>query len=95
MPRSKRWPYNSGLHVPLIVSFPEKFRHLAPEGYTAGGVSTEGDGGENAPQPPAESRARMRNVTTCEGGSLARTRVIPPCYDLLRGSRPRRPERFR
>jgi uncharacterized sulfatase len=37
MPRSKRWPYNSGLHVPLIVSIPEKFRHLAPREYKAGG----------------------------------------------------------
>ena len=25
MPRSKRWPYNSGLHVPLLVHIPEKF----------------------------------------------------------------------
>ncbi len=30
MPRSKRWPYESGTHVPLIVRFPEKYRHLAP-----------------------------------------------------------------
>ncbi len=37
MPRSKRWPYNSGLHVPLIVSIPDKFRHLAPRYYEAGG----------------------------------------------------------
>ncbi len=39
MPRSKRWPYNSGLHVPLIVHFPEKWKSLAPEGYTTGGTS--------------------------------------------------------
>ena len=26
MPRSKRWPYNSGLQVPLIVYIPEKYR---------------------------------------------------------------------
>ncbi len=26
MPRSKRWPYNSGLQVPLLVRIPEKFR---------------------------------------------------------------------
>ncbi|MCX7824489.1 MAG: sulfatase-like hydrolase/transferase [Verrucomicrobiae bacterium] len=39
MPRSKRWPYNSGLHVPLIVFIPEKFKHLAPPEYKAGGVS--------------------------------------------------------
>lgn len=39
MPRSKRWPYNSGLHVPLIVHFPAKWAHLAPEDYVAGGSS--------------------------------------------------------
>ena len=39
LPRSKRWPYNSGLHVPLIVYFPDKWRHLAPEEYISGGRS--------------------------------------------------------
>ena len=39
MPRSKRWCYNSGLNVPLIVRVPEKFRNLAPKGYAAGGAS--------------------------------------------------------
>lgn len=39
MPRSKRWPYNSGLHVPLIVYVPSKFRELAGEDYTPGGKS--------------------------------------------------------
>ena len=39
MPRSKRWPYNSGLNVPLIVFVPEKFRHLAPKDYVPGGKS--------------------------------------------------------
>ena len=39
MPRSKRWPYNSGLHVPLLVHIPEKFRHLAPRDYRSGGVT--------------------------------------------------------
>jgi len=37
MPRSKRWPFNSGLHVPMIVHIPEKFRNLAPPDYRAGG----------------------------------------------------------
>lgn len=40
MPRSKRWPFNSGLNVPLIVRVPEKFKHLAPRDYTAGGESS-------------------------------------------------------
>jgi uncharacterized sulfatase len=39
MPRSKRWPYNSGLHVAMIVHIPEKFQHLAPPEYKAGGWS--------------------------------------------------------
>ena len=28
--RSKRFMYESGLHVPLIIRFPERFQHLAP-----------------------------------------------------------------
>ncbi len=39
MPRSKRWPFNSGLHVPLIVYIPPKWQHLATEDYAAGGRS--------------------------------------------------------
>lgn len=39
MPRSKRWPYNSGLNVPMIVFIPEKFKHLAPKDYVPGGKS--------------------------------------------------------
>ena len=39
MPRSKRWPYNSGLQVPLLVHIPEKFKHLRPADYAAGGTT--------------------------------------------------------
>jgi uncharacterized sulfatase len=39
MPRSKRFLYNSGLNVPFIVYFPEKWRHLAPPDYRPGGQS--------------------------------------------------------
>ena len=39
MPRSKRWPYNSGLNVPLILYVPEKWKHLAPADYKVGGKS--------------------------------------------------------
>jgi uncharacterized sulfatase len=39
MPRCKRWPYNSGLHVPLIVSFPEKWRRLAAGEYAPGATT--------------------------------------------------------
>jgi len=30
LPRSKRFVYDSGLHVPFIVRFPPKYQHLAP-----------------------------------------------------------------
>jgi uncharacterized sulfatase len=39
MPRSKRWPYNSGLNVPLMVHVPEKLKHLAPKDYKPGSVT--------------------------------------------------------
>jgi uncharacterized sulfatase len=39
MPRGKRWPYNSGLQVPLIVHVPAAFQHLAPRDYAPGGWS--------------------------------------------------------
>jgi arylsulfatase A-like enzyme len=39
MPRGKRWPYNSGLQMPLVVYIPEKFKHLAPPEYRPGGKS--------------------------------------------------------
>lgn len=39
MPRNKRWLYDSGLHVPLILRIPEKFASLRPSEYEAGGTS--------------------------------------------------------
>ena len=39
MPRSKRWPAHSGLHVPLVVYFPPQWRHLAPPDYAPGARS--------------------------------------------------------
>lgn len=37
MPRSKRWPYNSGLQVPLIIYVPPKFRTLLAPHFAEGG----------------------------------------------------------
>jgi len=31
MPRHKRCLYDSGMHVPLVIRFPEKWKHLAPK----------------------------------------------------------------
>ncbi len=37
MPRGKRWLYELGLRVPLIVHVPEKFKAMAPSEYRTGG----------------------------------------------------------
>ncbi len=39
MPRGKRWLYESGLRVPLIVHVPERFLHLVQGQYEAGGLN--------------------------------------------------------
>jgi len=39
MPRCKRWPYNSGLRVPMVVYIPPKFQSLRPNDYSVGGRS--------------------------------------------------------
>ena len=39
MPRSKRWPFNSGLSVPLLLHIPERFLSLAPPEYEVGAES--------------------------------------------------------
>ena len=39
MPRGKRWTYNSGLNVPMILYIPEKYRQLRPAEYEEGGES--------------------------------------------------------
>ncbi|MGD9857250.1 MAG: sulfatase/phosphatase domain-containing protein, partial [Planctomycetaceae bacterium] len=36
---NKRWLYDSGLHVPLIIRIPEKFAQLRPGEYQSGGTS--------------------------------------------------------
>ncbi len=40
MPRNKRWPYDSGLRVPLILRVPEKYKALRPPEYKEGGETT-------------------------------------------------------
>lgn len=41
MPRSKRWPMNSGLQVPFVTYFPEKYQAVAPFGYRPGAHSDQ------------------------------------------------------
>ena len=39
MIRSKRYLYDSGARIPYIAYYPEKWKHLAPEGYKPGAMS--------------------------------------------------------
>jgi uncharacterized sulfatase len=39
MPRCKRFPYDSGLHVCIVAVFPEKYRSLAPKDFAVGRIS--------------------------------------------------------
>ena len=41
MPRHKRYAGDSGMRVPMLVYFPEKYKHLAPAGYQPGKHSKE------------------------------------------------------
>jgi len=45
LPRAKRWIYDSGIHVPLIIKVPEKLRRLAapenPDAVKAGTINDE------------------------------------------------------
>jgi arylsulfatase A-like enzyme len=42
MPRGKQWPYDSGLHIPLVIYWPEGNANLPlPSGYTRGAKSDQ------------------------------------------------------
>jgi uncharacterized sulfatase len=102
MPRSKRWPYNSGLHVPMLVSIPERFRHLAPPDYRNGGTSGRLVGFVDL-APTVLSLAGVRPPAHMQGRAfLGPYRALDPQYqfgfrgrmderiDLVRSARDRR-----
>lgn len=91
MPRSKRWPSNSGLHVPLVVYFPPKWRHLAPKEYQPGGASDRKVSFVDL-APTALSLAGVRPPEWMQGHAFAGTfQVEGPAF--LFGSRGRMDER--
>ncbi len=70
MPRSKRWPFNSGLHVPLLIHVPEAFRDLAPADYQAGGATDRLASFVDL-GPTAISMAGVKPPSTMQGVPLA------------------------
>jgi uncharacterized sulfatase len=92
MPRSKRWPYNSGLQVPLLVRVPEKFRHLVPRDFRPGGESERLVGFVDF-APTLLSLAGVRPPSWMQGQAFLGESVAPPPAHLF-GFRGRMDERY-
>jgi arylsulfatase A-like enzyme len=92
MPRCKRWPYNSGLHVPMIVHFPERFRHLAPPEYQAGGRSSRLVGFVDL-APTVLSLAGIKPPKSMQGNAFS-GKFSRPGQPFLYGFRGRMDERY-
>jgi arylsulfatase A-like enzyme len=92
MPRSKRWPSHSGLHVPLVVYFPERWRHLAPADYAPGGESARFVSFVDL-APTLLSLGGMPPPAWMQGRAFAGPHAVPG-RDLLFGERGRMDERL-
>jgi uncharacterized sulfatase len=90
MPRSKRWPSDSGLRVPLVIYFPPKWRHLAPKDYTPGGRSDRLVSFVDF-APTLLSLAGVNPPAWMQGGAFAGEHIAPPPAFLF-GSRNRMDE---
>ncbi|MBI4622649.1 MAG: sulfatase-like hydrolase/transferase [Verrucomicrobia bacterium] len=90
MPRSKRWPSNSGLHVPMVVFFPDKWRHLAPKEYQPGGRSDRMVSFVDL-APTVLSLAGVRPPAGMQGHAFAGPHQTPP-PPFLYGARGRMDE---
>jgi uncharacterized sulfatase len=92
MARYKRMPYDTGLRVPLILVFPEKFRHLAPKDYVPGGRSDRLIGTVDL-APTMLSLAGIRPQSWYHGQAFAgQYEAAPRAY--LHGMRGRMDERY-
>ena len=92
MPRYKRFPYDSGLHVPMIVVFPDKYKHLAPKDYVSGGKSDRLIGTIDL-GPTMLSLAGIKPPAFQQGQAFAGIYQKPP-REYLFGFRGRMDERY-
>ena len=92
MPRSKRWPYNSGLHVPMMVHIPEQFKHLAPKDYKPGGWTDRMVSFVDL-APTALSLANMKRADYHQGNAFLGSHSAPE-QDYVFGFRGRMDERI-
>ncbi len=92
LPRSKRWPSDSGLSVPLVVYFPPKWQHLAPKEYAPGAKSGRLVSFVDL-APTMLSITGIRPPSTMQGHAFAGTfQVSGPSF--LHGFRGRMDERY-
>jgi len=92
MPRSKRWPSNSGLHIPLLVHIPEKFKDLRPADYRAGGTTDRLVGVVDF-APTLCSLAGIKPPAWMQGHAFLGRFIAPP-QPYLHGFRGRMDERY-
>lgn len=92
LPRSKRWPSDSGLRVPVVVYFPAKWRHLAPKEY-APGVKSDRLISFVDLAPTLLSLAGVRPPATMQGYAFAGPFQTEP-QPFLYGFRGRMDERY-
>ena len=77
MPRSKRWPFNSGLNVSIVLHVPDKFKHLAPPEYKPGGTTDRMVGFVDL-APTLVSLAGMKPVSYHQGQAFMGPNAAPP-----------------
>ena len=92
MPRGKRWPYESGLRVPLIVHIPEKWQPLASSDYLPGAMSERLVSFVDF-APTMLSLAGIRPPTHFQGHAFMGDYEAPP-QPYLFGFRDRMDERY-
>ncbi len=92
MPRSKRWPCDSGLHVPLVIYIPEAFRELRPVDYSPGGKSDRLVSFIDF-APTVLSLAGVRPPEWLQGRAFLGPYAAPP-PEYLHGFRGRMDERY-
>lgn len=92
MPRSKRWPSNSGLHVPMVVYFPKKWEYLAPAEYKVGGQSDRMVSFVDL-APTVLSLAGIKPPDWLQGNAFAGSHQSQP-HPFLYGERGRMDERM-
>jgi uncharacterized sulfatase len=93
MPRHKRTTSDSGLHVPMLVHVPDRYRELAPKDYAPGGTTDRLVGFIDL-APTVLSLAGMAPLPKHLQGSAFMGKQAGPPNEYLHGFRGRMDERY-